>query len=178
MTEQSFLTFNLHGLLLAVGTKVVKEIIWLPELTLIEECPPYIAGVFNMRGRIVPVMDLNIRFGHALQRYSCSDRVIILDVSELATEIPEQQSLLPTRKSQIDLIGIIVNEVLDVIAVPVNLIEPPPFEIQGIRPHPHFVQGEAKTGEDIIMILNTRTIMGPEAELDEAALEKIGTIPH
>jgi len=178
MTDQSFLTFSLHGLLLAVQTRVVREIIWLPELTLIEECPPYIAGVINMRGKIVPVMDLNSRFGHTPQKYSCSDRVIILDVSELATEIPEQQSLLPARKSRIELIGIIVNDVLDVIDIPEDNIEQPPYEIREKRPYPHFVQGEAKAGEDIIMILNPLTILEPEFGIDEAELENAGIIPQ
>lgn len=169
MTNQSFLTFSLHGLLLAVETKAVKEIIWLPELTLIEECPSYIAGVVNMRGKIVPIMDLNIRFGHAPQRYSCSDSVIILDVSGSHSDAPDMQSEI---RSKINLFGIIVNEVLDVIDIPEENIELPPFEGRETEPHPHFVSGEAKAGEDIIMILNYRTILDTEFELKESEIEK------
>jgi purine-binding chemotaxis protein CheW len=172
MTNQSFLTFTLHGLLLAIDTKVVRKIIWLPELTLIEECPSYIAGVINLRGKILPVMDLNVRFGHAAPGYQCSDRVIILGVSEFIAEIPDQQIMLPTLNSPIDMMGIIVNEVLDVLDIPEENIEPPPFGKRELKPHPHFVSGEAKAGEDIVMILNPRTILDSEFELKESEIEK------
>jgi purine-binding chemotaxis protein CheW len=178
MINQSFLTFTLHGLLLAIDTKVVREIIWLPELTLIEECPSYITGVINMHGKLVPVMDLTVRFGHAPQRYSCSDRVIILDVSEFISEGQDRQSLVPTLNSQIDLLGIIVNEVLDVIEVAEENIEPPLFERRELKPQPHFVSGEAKAGEDIIMIIAPRTILDPEFGTQEPDSEKPEIIPQ
>lgn len=178
MTNQSFLTFTLHGRLLAIDAKVVREIIWLPELTLIEECPSYITGVINMHGKIVPVMDLNVRFGHAPQRYSCSDMVIILGVSEFISEVRDQQSLLPTLNSQIDLMGIIVNEVLDVIDIPEENIEPPLFEGRELKPHPHFVSGEAKAGEDIIMIIDPRTFLDSESGTEESKIEKPEIIPQ
>jgi purine-binding chemotaxis protein CheW len=178
MTNQSFLTFTLHGLLLALDTKVVREIIWLPELTLIEECPSYIAGVVNMRGKIVPVMDLNIRFGHSPQRYGVSDRIIILDVTELYSEVPDMQSKIQNPKSKIDLLGIIVNEVLDVIDVSGEDIELPPFEGRETEPHPHFVSGAAKAGENIVMILNHWTILDSEFELKESEIEKPEIIPQ
>src|SRR5208283_546351 len=178
MTNQSFLTFTLHGLLLAIDTKVVREIIWLPELTLIEECPAYISGVINMHGKLVPAMDLTVRFGHTPQRYSCSDRVIMLDVSEFIFEVPDRQSLLPTLNSQIDLLGIIVNDVLDVIDVAEENIEPPLFEKRELKPHPHFISGEAKAGENIIMIIDPRTILDPEFETQESDSEKHEIIPQ
>jgi len=178
MTNQSFLTFSLHGLLLAVDTNAVKEIIWLPELTLIEECPSYIAGVVNMHGKIVPIMDLNIRFGHSLQKYSCSDRIIVLDISECGVRNAEFNSEPRTPNPELILLGIIVNEVLDVIDIPQENIEPPPFEGREITPHPHFVSGEAKAGETIIMILNTRTILDLEFEIKESEIDKSEIIPQ
>lgn len=178
MKNQSFLTFTLHGLLLAIDVKVVREIIWLPELTLIEECPSYITGVINMHGKIVPVMDLNVRFGHAPQGYGVSDRVIILDVTELISEVPDTQSRIQNPKSKIDLLGIIVNEVLDVIDIPEEDIELPPFEGRETEPHPHFVSGAAKAGEDIVMVLNPRTILDSEFELKESEIEKPEIIPQ
>jgi purine-binding chemotaxis protein CheW len=172
MTNQSFLTFTLHGLLLAIDTKVVRKIIWLPELTLIEECPSYIAGVINLRGKIVPVMDLNVRFGHAAPGYNCSDSVIILGVSEFIAGIPNPQALFPILNSEIDLMGIIVNEVLDVIDISKENIEPPPFEQRELTPHSHFVSGEAKTGEDIIMIIDPRTLFDSEFVTCESEIEQ------
>lgn len=178
MIHQSYLTFNLHGLLFAVDTNVVKEILWLPELTLIEECPTYIAGVINMHGKLVPVMDLNIRFGNPPQRYGLSDRVIILDISGLLAEVPDMQSKIQNPKSKINLLGIIVNDVLDVTDIPEEHIEPPPFHGSEIKPHPYFVSGEAKAGENIIMILEPRTILDVEFEIKEPEIEESEIIPQ
>ncbi|MCK9420610.1 MAG: chemotaxis protein CheW [Nitrospirae bacterium] len=186
MTNQSFLTFNLHGLLLAVDTKVVREIIWLPELALIEECPSFIAGVVNMRGKIVPIMDLNLRFGHAPRKYGYLDRVIVLSVLDFGSGILNSQSKatdqIPSKiqnpKSKIDTLGIIVNEVLDVMDIPEEDIELPPFEGREIEPHPHFVSGEAKAGEGIIMILNPRIILDFEFEIKEPEIGGTEIIPQ
>ena len=166
----------MQGLLFAVDTNVVKEILWLPELTLIEECPAYIAGVINMHGRIVPVMDLNIRFGNPPQRYGLSDRVIILDMSGLHAEVPDLQSKIQNPKSKIDLFGIIVNDVLDVTDIAKEETEPPPFPGSEIKPHPHFISRQAKAGDNIIMILDPRTILDVEFELEEPELEESETI--
>ncbi|OGW56077.1 MAG: hypothetical protein A2Y81_09990 [Nitrospirae bacterium RBG_13_43_8] len=178
MKHQSYLTFSMHGLLFAVDTNVVKEILWLPELTLIEECPSYIAGVINMHGKIVPVMDLNIRFGNPPQRYGLSDRVIILDVSELYSEVPDQQSKIQNPISKINLLGIIVNDVLDVTEIPKEDTEPPPFHGSEVKPHPYFVSGQAKAGEKIIMILDHRTILDVEFEIEEPEIGESEIIPQ
>lgn len=172
MNNQSLLTFFLHGLLLAVDTRVVREIIWLPELTLIEECPRYVAGVINMHGKIVPVVDLNSRFGHPPQRYGCSDRVIVLD---LAAAAPEYSGGLPEQaepRTRINLLGIIVNEVLDVLMVPEENIEPPPFAGGESRPHVRFISGEAKAGDDLLMLLDPWRIIESEAGLEAAEGEE------
>ncbi len=108
MSNQSFLIFSIQGSLFAIDAHVVQEILWLPELTPIEESPPYIVGVFNLRGKIVPVMDINVRFGHIPLRYHLADRVIV-------TEIEGRQT------------GIIVNEVHDVISIPSTDIEASPL---------------------------------------------------
>lgn len=180
MTNQSYLTFNLQGLLLAVDTKVVKEILWLPELTLIEECPSYIPGVVNLHGKIVPVMDMNIRFGHASQRYQNSDRIIIFDIAECSSAEcgvrgAEFNAKIQKPKSKIDVFGIIVNDVLDVIDIPEEDIELPPFEGKETEPHSHFVDGEAKAGGNIIMILNPRTMLDTEFEIKGTELESAET---
>ncbi|OGR08462.1 MAG: hypothetical protein A2511_16090 [Deltaproteobacteria bacterium RIFOXYD12_FULL_50_9] len=174
MTNQSFLAFTLHGLLMAIDVKVVREIIWLPELTMIEECPACITGVINLRGKIVPVMDLNIRFGHAHQRYSCADRVIVLEVSEGISVVADQQALHSTIRSPIELMGIIVNEVLDLIVIPEENIELPPFKSRELQIHPNFVRGEAKAGEEIIMVIDPGKLFDMEFRIPESESEMDG----
>lgn len=138
-TIKYILTFTLNNLLFAVDSLSVREIIWLPALTPLEEAPQYISGVFNLRGKIVPVMDLNVRFGHGQKPYHINDSIIILEVEDT-------------------FMGIIVNDVHDVIEVPESDIETAPsYGKKDI--HPHFIAGEVKVGEDIIMLLNHKTIL-------------------
>lgn len=136
------LTFTLRNELFAVDTMAVKEIVWLPELTPTEEMPGYIVGVFNLRGRIVPVMDLSLRFGHAQESYHVTDRVIILEcgMKELKLEIRNP-------KSENVVFGIIVSDVHDVVSIS-------EADIESYQPSAHLIKGEAKIGENIIMLVN------------------------
>lgn len=176
MKKQSFLAFTLHGLTLAIESGVVREIIWLPELTLLEECPVWMAGVINMHGRIVPVVDLNNRFGHPPQRYSCLDRVIVLDLAGAGCAFPDQPADSPDSQAAATLLGIIVNDVLDVLEIPEEDIESPPFAARELPPHSRFVRGEAKAGDGIVMILDSRTIIEFGVPVAETASAQPGLI--
>ena len=138
MGNQS-LTFTLHGSHYAIDTIAVKEIHNLPELTHVEELPPYIPGVYNLHGKILPVIDLNILFGHPPERYRLNDSIIVLE-------------------SGGNLTGLIVNDVYDVVTILPTDIET--VRIPSHKPHiHHLISGEAKIGEDIIMILDHSKIL-------------------
>lgn len=143
----SFLVFDLHGSVYGVRSANVREIIWLPELTPVEEAPPYIAGVFNLRNRIVPVMDLNVRLGHQYRRYQICNSVIVLEAEGSLT-------------------GVIVDEALDVYEIAITDIEDPHFFTHGTTA-PHFIEGEAKSGGKIIMILDAAMLAKHLAPLTE-----------
>lgn len=151
MEQSSYVTFNLRGLVLAVPASSVKEMVWLPELTRIEESADYIVGVVNLHGQLLPVMDLNLRFGSPLQRYQTSDRLIVLDVTSSGFRCPR--------------FAIIVNDLLDVLTIPSENIESPPFVGRELSTHPHFVSGVAKVAEQIVMVLSLQGMLDPEFEL-------------
>ncbi len=96
--EHTLLIFDLNGMHFAVDAKQVREIIWLPELTPVEETAPHVAGLFSMREQLVPVIDLNLYFSHPASAYTTSDQIVVLERDRHLT-------------------GIIVSEVLDVIAI-------------------------------------------------------------
>lgn len=139
MMAQTYLTFGYRGARYGLDAGAVREIVWLPELSPIEELPPYIAGVFNLRGRVVPVMDLGLRFGHAHQPYLTTDRVIVIDQDEVR-------------------VGITANELHDVVE-----IEPAAIEnadsYQGAGGHAYFVQGEAKLDAGLVMLLDVAALL-------------------
>jgi purine-binding chemotaxis protein CheW len=73
---KSFLIFKSHAVNFAVPTNSVKSIYWLPELSQAEAVPKWIAGLVNIHGDIVRVLDLGLRFSHAPRSYSSSTNLI------------------------------------------------------------------------------------------------------
>ena len=140
MESTPYLLFSLHGARYAVDARRVREIFWMPELTPDEEAPPFIAGVINLRGKIEPVMNLDLRFGHTSSRYQLTDSIVLLEIEGMS-------------------MGIIVSEVHDVIEIPDAAIEPPPRYDAEEKPHAHFIAGEAKVGEAIIMLLDVGNLI-------------------
>jgi purine-binding chemotaxis protein CheW len=135
-----YLIFNLHGLLYGVDALCVQEIFYLPELTPAPEAPADIVGVVNFRGKILPVMDLDRRFGRPSPGYCLSDSVIVLAWGGVA-------------------IGVIVNETHEV-----KLINPAAVEGQlsygRVRDsHSRFVTGVAKVDAAIIMLLHLENLV-------------------
>ncbi|MBI5559824.1 MAG: chemotaxis protein CheW, partial [Deltaproteobacteria bacterium] len=85
MESMPYLIFRLHNSLYAVRASYVREMFYLPMLVPLEESPPFIAGVLNLRGKIVPVIDLDVRFGHAPGQRNLTDAVVVLDAGDVLT---------------------------------------------------------------------------------------------
>lgn len=135
MCSQPLLIFDLNGTRFGLDATQVRETVWLPELTPAEEAPPWVVGLFIMRGRVIPVADLHLRFARPAQRYSLSDQIVVLEVGRLP-------------------MGIVVNEVLKVTNLARDAIQrPPQFDAtaQGVL---HLVAGEARVGADLVTVLD------------------------
>ena len=152
MQTASYLVLSLHKLLYAIETSIVREIFFLPELTPLEEAPEYIAGVVNLRGNIVPVMDLDVRLGHDQQRYRLSDKVIVLHLAEDNLDI-----------------GIIVNDVHDVKDIPQDQIEQAHFRNRKKDVRFHVITNEAKVDDHIIMLINHNHLVRFAEDMEELA---------
>lgn len=135
MDSRPLLIFDLDGARFAVDATRVRESVWLPELAPIEEAPPWIVGLFSLRGRIVPVTDLHLRFGRPAQRYSPADQVVVLETDHLP-------------------MGLIVNEVIEVLELPGIAIQPPPQFDAATHGVAHLVVGEARVGDDLVTLLD------------------------
>ena len=128
----SYLVFSLARARFAIDVAAVREIIWLPELMPIEETPEHIVGVVNLRGQIIPVMDLVLRFGHPRKRYNRTDKVIVLEAGQ-------------------SIVGIISNEVHDVLPIGQAYIQKP-------AKNKHYTVGEAMVEDAIIMLLDQQAL--------------------
>lgn len=140
MPPRTLLIFDLGGARFGVDATLVRESVWLPELTPVEEAPPHIAGIFSLRGQIVPVTDLNLRFGHPALPYRLSDQIVILELDQL-------------------LMGLIVSEVIEVIELSAEAIQPPPKFDDETHHHAHLVAGEVRVGDDIVTLLDARQLV-------------------
>jgi purine-binding chemotaxis protein CheW len=135
-----YLLFSLDGARYGVEAESVLEIAWLPELTPIEEAPPYIAGVVNLRGKIEPVMNLGVRLGHPPRRHQLSDNLVMLQADGVT-------------------MGVIVSEARDVVGIHATAVEPPPHYDGDTPAYVHFLAGSAKVGDEIIMLLDVQRLL-------------------
>ena len=124
----------------AVEALAVREIAPLPELIPLEESPAYIVGVFSLRGQIVPVIDLNLRFGHPQQRPRLEDCVVILEQAGGA-------------------VGLLVNEALNARDIAPDEIAPLPSYGAEAQPESRFLTGLVKSGEQIVMLLHVENLL-------------------
>lgn len=142
---QQYLTFLLGGEMFAVGILNVKEIIEYGSVTGIPMMPPFIRGVINLRGAVVPVIDLSSRFGNQQSQVSRRTCIVIVEVSEGE----ERQD-----------IGIVVDAVSEVLEIPRSEIEPPPAF--GAKIRADFITGMGKVGGRFVIILNVSQVLSVE----------------
>ncbi|AXS79357.1 chemotaxis protein CheW [Dechloromonas sp. HYN0024] len=140
-----YLTFSLSGEMFGLGILNVKEIIEYGNLTEIPMMPNFIRGVINLRGSVVPVIDLAARFGGqptAVGRRTC---IVIVEV--------------PDEDNRHD-IGIIVDAVSEVLEIPGSEIEPPPSF--GARIRADFIFGMGKVAGKFVILLNIDKVLSVE----------------
>ena len=145
---RQYLTFSLAGEHFAVGTLSVKEIIEYGQLTTVPMMPPSIRGVINLRGAVVPVIDLGARFGGRRTEVGRRTCIVILEV-----EHGEEQQV----------IGVVVDAVNEVLEIAPADIEPPPAFGAHIRTD--FIQGMGKVGGKFVILLD----IGRVLSVDELA---------
>jgi purine-binding chemotaxis protein CheW len=137
-----YLTFFIGEEVFGIGIEYVKEIIGIQPITRIPEFPDHIKGVINLRGKIIPVMDVRLRFRKPEQAYDTRTCIIVVDIF---------------RNS----IGLIVDRVAEVIAIPESDIAAPP-EVN--RQASGYIKGFGKVGSEIKLLLDCGVLLGDEAE--------------
>ena len=137
-----YLLFNIGSEIFGIAIQNVTEIIELQTITVVPDMPDYVKGVINLRGKVIPVMDLRLRFGLEPREYD--DRTCIINVKINAT-----------------LIGFIVDTVAEVYDVPDGDIEQPP-EFQKETGHKKYISGLGKVGDEVKILLDVDKILYDE----------------
>lgn len=136
-SEQKLLTFSLGSEGYGVSILKVKEIIGMLDITPVPRTPDFIKGVINLRGKIIPVMDLRIKFGMDEKEYNERTCIIVVEVA-----IKGNQRLL----------GVVVDMVSEVVSISSEEIEPPPE--YGTTLEHNFILGIGKIKERVVIILD------------------------
>ncbi|MEY2632341.1 MAG: chemotaxis protein CheW [Pseudomonadota bacterium] len=143
--SRQYLTFTLGGEMFAVATLSVKEIIEYGRVTAVPMLPPSIRGVINLRGAVVPVIDLKARFGSARTEITHRTCIVIIELGE---------------EEDHQVIGIVVDTVSEVLEIPGQDIEPPPSF--GARIRTDFIAGMGKIAGRFVILLNVGRVLSVE----------------
>jgi len=153
---RQYLTFTLEEEIFAVDVAKVREILELTTITKIPRTPDYMRGVINLRGSVVPVMDMRLKFGMAAMEQTVNTCIIVVEV---------------LHEDEVVVIGALADSVQEVFELEPDQIEPPPHI--GTRLHTDFILGMGKNDGQFIMILNIdRTFSSEELNLAGEAIQE------
>ena len=129
----------------------VREIEKLDQgITRVPKAPHFVEGIINLRGEIIPIVDLRRRFGLSLPEVGLNSRVIIVEVGEAQ-------------------VGMLVDAVVEVLRVPVSAIESAPTITKGVDSY--FLAGVVNINERLIVLLNLERTLSPEEEKELSEVE-------
>lgn len=138
--KDKFLTFILGNESYGIEIKYVTEIIGIQPITEIPELPAYIKGIINLRGKIIPVMDVRLRFKKLNRDYNDRTCVIVIDIKDIS-------------------IGLIVDSVAEVTSIPdVDIVSPPDINRSGNK----YIKGIGKVGSEVKLILDCDKLLNEE----------------
>lgn len=153
------LVFQIGEISYGIPIMEVSEINGLMKITHLPNTPNYIKGVINLRGRIIPVLDLRLKFGMTEKEYDIETCFIIANIS--VGKIKKQM-------------GVIVDTVSEVFDIPLEEIDAPPE--YGNQAQDGFLNGIGKIKGKLVMLLNIKKILNTEEiiklNIDETHIEK------
>lgn len=151
--EGKYLTFSLDKEEYGIGILKVKEIIGMMRVTPVPQTPASIKGVINLRGKVIPVIDLRTRFGMDAAEYTERTCIIVVEVDVTDRRLP---------------IGIIVDSVSEVTSFKNSEIEDTPGF--GTALNTEYILGMAKSGGSVKILLDIDRVLGSE---DRSCLDNV-----
>lgn len=156
--EAQLVAFNLGNEIYGVDIAGVREIIRMQAVTQVPRAPDFVEGVINLRGKVIPVIDLRKRLGLPLKSLTREARISVV-------EIDRQH------------IGLIVDGVSEVLRIPAESVEPPSAVITTVDSD--YLRGIAKLNERLIILLDIERVLSRKETrlLQDIAAEQRGSAP-
>ncbi|MDD2217465.1 MAG: chemotaxis protein CheW [Eubacteriales bacterium] len=136
-----FLTFTLEGEIYGIEIKHVTEIIGIQAITKVPEVPAYVKGIINLRGKIIPVIDVRLKFGKEPMEYDDRTCIIVIEIAEVS-------------------VGLIVDNVDEVLTIEDSDIAVPPASKTGFENK--YIKGIGKAGDKIQLLLDCEKLLKNE----------------
>ncbi|MEE9609713.1 MAG: chemotaxis protein CheW [Desulfatiglandales bacterium] len=148
-----YLTFSLGEEEYGINVLKIKEIIGMMPITSVPRTPEFVKGVANLRGKIIPVIDLRLKLGLEARAYDDMTCIIVVEVQRSSGSIK---------------MGIVVDKVSEVMSISVDQIEDTPTF--GVKLETQYMLGMAKTGDQINILIDIDRVVSAE---DIAALDEV-----
>ena len=137
-------TFSLDQEEFGVDILKVQEIIRMMEITKVPKSPEFVEGVINLRGKVIPVIDLRSRFGLDSHAYDKDTRIMVIDINKV-------------------IVGFVVDAVSEVLRITADTVEPPPPVVAGIESD--YISGVGKLKDRLLILLDLdRLLSGTERD--------------
>ncbi|MDR3294348.1 MAG: chemotaxis protein CheW [Clostridiales Family XIII bacterium] len=133
-----FLTFTLGEEVYGIAIKYVVEIIGIQSITVVPEVPQYIKGIINLRGKIIPVIDVRLKFGKMPAEYDDRTCIIVIELSDVS-------------------VGLIVDNVDEVLTIEEHNIAAPPANRTGFENR--YIMGIGKIGGHVQLLLDCHKLL-------------------
>lgn len=131
-------SFNIGSEEFGVDILKVQEINRMVEITRVPQAPNYVEGVINLRGKVIPIVDLRKRFNLEVKEYDKNTRIVVVDISG-------------------NIMGMVVDSVSEVLRLPANTIEPPPEIVANINSE--YIKGVAKLEDRLLIFLDLSKVI-------------------
>ena len=152
--EGKYLTFSMASEEYGIGILKIKEIIGMMSITTVPQTPEFIKGVINLRGKVIPVIDLRLRFGMTANDYTERTCIIVVEIPGLSGTV---------------MIGIVVDSVSEVLSIKGDEIEETPTF--GTKLNTDYILGMAKMDGGVKILLDIDRVLSRDEMnmLEEAA---------
>jgi purine-binding chemotaxis protein CheW len=136
-------TFSIEDEEFGVEILKVQEIIRMMEITRVPRAPQFVEGVINLRGKVIPIIDLRKRFGLETLPHDKNTRIIVIEISAM-------------------IVGFIVDSVSEVLRIPANTIEPPPPVVSGLDSE--YISGVGKLQDRLLILLDLDRLLSNDEQ--------------
>ncbi|WP_457572249.1 chemotaxis protein CheW [Desulfovulcanus sp.] len=134
-------TFSIGGEEFGVEILKVQEIIRMLDITRVPKAPDFVEGVINLRGKVIPIIDLRKRFGMASKGHDKNTRIIVIEINKM-------------------IVGFIVDSVSEVLRIPADTVEPPPPVVAGLDSE--YISGVGKLDDRLLIFLDLDRLLSRE----------------